>query len=192
MMNVLPPPPLSARSVTIGTTTVTIARITVAQGLKDRPVETRAAVTNELTQMVRLGVFKGIDMNALTPVERSRVIYSSIFLKMKMSPSGTFLKCKARLVAGGNRQDKTLYTNISSPTATPTAVQFVGGDAAHHGKVVASADIGTAYLNASMESTGVHVDMIIEARLASELAVIDPTLRPFLRRDGTCYVLAIE
>ena len=103
-----------------------------------------------------------------------------------------FIKCKARLVGGGNLQDKSLYDNISSPTATPAAVLFICGDAAKEGKKVASMDIGAAYLNAYMAGTGVDVDMTIDARLTNILVELDGTFKEFVRADGTVCVRLIK
>jgi hypothetical protein len=85
-----------------------------------------------------------------------------------------------------------LYTNISSPTATPTSTLFVAGDAAAHDKFVATMDIGGAYLNAPMAPTGVTVHMIIEPRLAAILADLQPSYRDYLRRDGSVAVVLIK
>ena len=45
-------------------------------------------------------------------------IMSMMFMKEKYSPSGEFEKLKARLVAGGHMQDRSVYEveNITSPT----------------------------------------------------------------------------
>jgi hypothetical protein len=179
-------------SATRAATTISVARISVSQAMKDQPTETMAAMRHELGQMLSLGVFSPVMWNSLTQAQRSSVIRSSLFIKLKYAPNGNFLKCKARLVAGGNTQDKSLYTNISSPTATPTATLFVGGDAAKHNKSVASMDIGAAYLNAPMAPTGVTVHMIIEPRLATILADIDPTYRDYLRHDNSVCVVLVR
>jgi hypothetical protein len=47
---------------------------------------------------------------------------SSMFLKAKHLPSGAFDKLKARLVAGGDQQDKSLYPNLSASSATTSSV----------------------------------------------------------------------
>lgn len=171
---------------------IQVARISVSQAMKDQPVETAAAIRHELGQMLSLGVFEPVHFDKLTDVQRKAAIRSSFFIKLKYAPSGDFIKCKGRLVAGGNTQDRTLYTNISSPTATPTATLFVAGDAAAHGKHVASMDIGGAYLNAPMAPTGVTVHMIIEPRLATVLADLQPSYRDYLRRDGSVAVVLIK
>jgi hypothetical protein len=165
-----------------------IHRISVAQAMKDQPTETDAAVRAELGQMLKLKVFQPISTENFSAERRRRIIRSSMFIKLKYTPSNVFIKCKARLVAGGDQQDKSLYSNISSPTATPSSVLFVSGDAAAKNKAVASMDIGAAYLNASMDSTGVEVDMIIEPKLARILAELDTTYAPFIRHDGSVCV----
>jgi hypothetical protein len=188
------PPPVSRLGVQTRAQSVDhqIHRLSVAQAMRERPVETDAAVRAELNQMLTLGVFTPVHTSDLSHEQRSRVIRSSIFMKLKMSPSGVFIKSKARLVAGGDRQDKSLYTNLSSPTATPASVLFVCGDAALKGKSVASMDIGAAYLNASMEGTGVQVNMVIEARCAKILAELDPKYNQYLRPDGTVCVRLLK
>jgi hypothetical protein len=40
---------------------------------------------------------------------------------------------KARLVAGGDTQDKTLYSNLSAPTAATSNLMMVAGIAASEG-----------------------------------------------------------
>ena len=64
------------------------------------------AVTVELTHCITKGVFKG-----LSPTENIRdAIHSKIFLTPKKLPSGAFDKMKARVIAGGHRQGRSLYT----------------------------------------------------------------------------------
>ena len=60
--------------------------------------------------MLKLGVFRPIHIRDLTPIQRSRIIRCSMFVKLKYTPSNVFIKCKARLEGGGNLQDKSLYT----------------------------------------------------------------------------------
>ncbi len=47
-----------------------------------------------------------------------------MFLKEKFTASGEYEKLKARLVAGGDQQDKVIYENfcLSSPTVSTTSV----------------------------------------------------------------------
>ena len=50
---------------------------------------------------------------------RRNIIPSSKFVKEKYKADGTFEKVKARLVAGGHRQDRRVYEgNTNSPTVS--------------------------------------------------------------------------
>lgn len=80
-----------------------------------------------------------------------------MFLKDKYLASGTFEKFKARLVAGGNQQDKSLYENLSSPTAALTSVFTTASITANEGRQRVVIDIGGAFLNADMAPTGIDV-----------------------------------
>jgi hypothetical protein len=54
-----------------------------------------------------------------------------MFLKRKIHPDGSFDKYKARLVAGGDMQNKDLYEDLSSPTVSTSAVFTIIAIAAH-------------------------------------------------------------
>jgi len=90
----------------------------------------------ELKQMVDKGVWHGIKVSGLSIAQRRAIIRSSMFLKDKYSASGAFDKFKARLVAGGDQQDKGLYENLSSPTAATSSVLTVAAIAASEGRNV--------------------------------------------------------
>ena len=70
----------------------------------------------------------------------------------KMTWEGTVEKVKARLVAGGDQQDKSIYTldETSSPTVSTAAVLITMAIAAHERRHVMTMDVETAYLNARM------------------------------------------
>ena len=86
-----------------------------------------------------------------------RIIPCSLFLKGKLLPDGSFDKLKARLVAGGHRQDASLYDDVSSPTVNLTTLYTVLAVAAHEGHNLTAIDIKGAYLNASLKSVEVHM-----------------------------------
>ena len=48
-----------------------------------------------------------------------------MFLKDKYDAAGDFQKLKARLVAGGDKQDKNLYEDLSSPTVSIESVFMI-------------------------------------------------------------------
>ena len=76
------------------------------------------------------GVWHGIKTSSLSKSARDAIIRCSMFLKDKWTAAGLFDKFKARLVAGGDQQDKTLYDNLSSPTAATSSVLTVAAIAA--------------------------------------------------------------
>ena len=72
------------------------------------------------------------DPTKLTQAEIKEAIFSLMFLKEKFFPDGTFDKLKARLVANGNMQDRSLYvtSSVSSPAVALTSVFMSAGIAA--------------------------------------------------------------
>ena len=74
--------------------------------------------------------------------QRRAIISSKMFLKDKYLASGASDKFKARLVAGGHLQDKTLYENLSSPTTALTSVFTTATIAAREGRQRVIIDIG--------------------------------------------------
>jgi Reverse transcriptase (RNA-dependent DNA polymerase) len=85
-----------------------------------------------------------------TKKQRSAIIRSSMFLKDKYLASGAFERFKARLVAGGNQQDKRLCEDLSSPTVATSSVLAIAAIAAAESRKVIAIDIGGAFLNADM------------------------------------------
>ena len=142
--------------------------------------------------MLKLGVFAPVRASSLTTEERLHTIRSSMFLKHKISPQGVFLKCKARLVAGGDLQDKSLYSNTSAPTATTTVILVEAGIAAVEKKDKATIDIGGAFLNADMTPTGVTVHMNIDAYLTGILVSLEPSYAQFIKPNGTITVKLVK
>ena len=62
----------------------------------------------EVTQMIQFEVWDLTKRQELSLGEVKRIIPGSLFQKEKLFSDGTFDKLKARLVAGGHRQDITL------------------------------------------------------------------------------------
>jgi hypothetical protein len=95
-------------------------------------------------------VFHPVHVHQLSPAERKSIIRSSMFYKEKFKPDGEFEKLKARLVAGGDMQDKSVFGDISSPTVSSCATFLVSGRAAVQSRIVVVVDITGVYLNAKM------------------------------------------
>jgi len=161
----------------------------VRKALKERGEEAMPVIEAELRQIDEKGVMEGVHFKNLTEDERGRVIRSSMFLKDKYTASGVFEKYKARLVAGGNQQDKMLYEDLSSPTANTSSVLTIAAIAAAQGRDTMCMDVGGAYLNASMEPTGVKVHMRLDRTMTGVLVEINPKYKRFVDNNGTLVVL---
>ena len=165
-----------------------VFNISVRAALRDRESEARPVIMAELQQMVDKRVWHGVKTSTLTRQQRRAIIRSSMFLKDKYLSSRVFEKLKARLVAGGDQQDKTLYENLSSPTVSTTIVLTVAAIAAMERRIVTVLDIGGAFLNANMDSTGIIVHMRLDRVMTAMLLQIDESYREFLEPDGTLVV----
>ena len=76
-------------------------------------------------------------MRNLTKAQKRSIIRSSIiFLKDKYFASGAFEKFKARLVAGGDQQDRTIYEDLAAPTAATANVFAMAALAVREKRVV--------------------------------------------------------
>jgi hypothetical protein len=75
-------------------------------------------------------------------VQRRRIIRSHTFFKEKYLPTGVFEKLKARFMAGGDGQDRSLYSEsqLSSKTVSTTSVFLVAALAAKEKRAVAVVD----------------------------------------------------
>lgn len=139
------------------------------------------AITEELTQMIDKGVWEPIMYEDVT--DKKSIIPSRLFLKEKFNAEGEFEKLKARLVGGGHKQDKTLYSEdeISSPTMSTKSVFILASIAAEEARQVMTGDIPGAYLNADMSG---EVCMSIPQEVSSVLVDLDQGYRKFLRTNG--------
>ena len=159
------------------------ANISVRDALRTQGDEAKRVILKELKQMLVRGVFTPVHRSVMKEHERRSTIRSSMFLKGKYHPDGTFDKLKARLVAGGDQQDKSLYTDLSSATVSTSAVFTLAAVAAHEQRHVAVVDIGGAFLNADMGQE-VPVHMRLDKTMTEFLTTLDPSYRTFADDKG--------
>ena len=162
--------------------------ISVKAAMRDYPESGTATIEKELQQMLSKEVFHAVHASGLSHAQLRSIIPCKLFVKERLDPDGVFEKLKGRLVAGGHRQDKSLYEDLSSPTAEQSSVMTVAAIAASEGRHVATCDIAGAYLNAPMSPTGVIVHMRIDSTLAAILAKLDPSYAPYLNKKGEVIV----
>ena len=149
------------------------------------------SVISEVAQMVHFDVWDICKRQHLSLEQVKRIIPCSLFLKEKLFPDGTFDKLKSRLVAGGHKQDVTLYDNVSSPTVSLTTVYVILAIAAFEGHHLVPIDIKGAYLNAKLKSVDVY--MRIPPYLAALFVSVYKEVRKrdiseFIESDGSLLV----
>ena len=171
--------------------------MTARKALKENPDEALPVIKKELETLLRLKAFHGRDYDELDHSQRKGIIRSQMNVTQKYAPSSDGNgrvkdKLKARLVGGGDCQDRSLYSraDTSSPTASTSAIMIVAQLAAAEGRHVISLDIGSAYLNARMpkDDPSKLVFMAIAPIIATILVDIDPSYKKFLRPNGSIIV----
>lgn len=162
-------------------------KLSVAKALKRNEHTAKEAILAELQQMVDKEVWEVVDKSKLTKKQLRSIIRSSLFLKDKFDASGNFVKVKGRVVAGGDKQDKSLYDDLSSPTVSHEAIMIVLAIAAAQRRKVATVDITGAYLECHMPD-GDEVLMELDATLTRFLQEIDPSIVPFKDETGRVVV----
>jgi hypothetical protein len=109
-----------------------------------------------------------------------------MFLREKYE-DGKFIKMKGRIVADGRMQDRTIYTDYSSPTAKTRSVMTCLKLAAVHSWDLLKVDVGGAFLCASIDD-GEEVFMQLDASLASMAKDWIPGVEDFIKSDGKLIV----
>jgi hypothetical protein len=101
--------------------------MTVRQAINKHGIPARQAVMEELQQLIKLQVLKFHKPDLLDPRTAKGILPSKTFVKVKFDPNGAFDKIKARLVGGGHRQKRYLYseTETSSPTISLVGLYII-------------------------------------------------------------------
>ena len=164
-----------------------VFNISVRNAMIQHPVESDKSIDAELEQILNRECFDPQHQTALSKEQLKDVIPSRVFLKEKFIPSGEFEKLKSRLIAGGHKQDRAEYEDISSPTVSSQSVFMIAALAAAEGRTVATVDITGAYLNADMPD-GYEVLMRLDKEITRRVVRIRPTFKKFVTSNGTLIV----
>lgn len=189
------PYPLGARLVNglrksnriAGRFNVQVNRIAVKRAIEKYGDLAKDAITKELQQMIDKKVFEFVLKSKLNGKQLSCIIRSSMFLKEKLDYNGLFSKLKARLVAGGDGQDKSLYIDLCSPTVSAESVMMVMAIASAEDRFAATCDVTGAFLEAEMPETD-EVIMRLDAILTTILIGLCPEAAPFVDTNGVLHV----
>ena len=96
-----------------------------------------------------------------------------------------FEKLKSRLVAGGHLQDRDVYNNGASPTASTSSVFILTAIAARQKRAATTVDFPGAFLNSDMPLTGDHVVyMRLNKQLTAALIEIDAAYNKYMNNNG--------
>ena len=165
--------------------------MTVKRAIETHGTKASESVKAELKQMIDKKVWHPVNIGDLSHDVRKNIIRSSMFLKEKFDSTGKFEKLKARLVANGNMQDKTIYSDdMSSPTSALSSVFSIAAIAAHENRTVKTLDINGAYLNADMHKTGIDVYMRLDGKMVDILCELDSAYLPYVvKSDKGNYIV---
>ena len=142
---------------------------------------------DELYQMIKKKVWKPVNCRHLSKKQIKKRLRSFMFLKEKFLATGDFERLKARLVAGGNDQDRTVYASVSSPTVSLTSIFMIAAIAARERRKVRVIDFVGAYLNAYLKE---EVLMVLDPICSAILVKVDPTYEQYLD-DKDCITVKL-
>ena len=149
------------------------------------PNEAKASALKELKEMLAREVFTPLNPKDFSKTKLKGVLKSFMFFKEKYN-LGAFDKLKARLVGNGSQQINVEAINKASPTAKLESILMAFGIAASEERYIISADIGNAYLEASMSGEEVHMELDkLQVKLLTE---ISPNLKPYVDDKGKMIV----
>ncbi|GJR42257.1 putative ribonuclease H-like domain-containing protein [Tanacetum coccineum] len=152
------------------------------------------AMQEELNEFERLKVWELIPRPDKVMVITLKWIY-----KVKLDELGGILKNKARLVAGGYRQEKGInFEESFAPVARLEAIRIFLAFSAHMNMVVYQMDVKTAFLNGNLrkkfmlkQDPRAWYDMLSSFFISQDFSKgsVDPTL--FIRKEGKELLLVI-
>lgn len=165
----------------LGNDTQVLATLSIksARKIYGKEISDKATI-DELQTCIQKDVWEYLDPTYVT----KNAIPSRMFLTPKTLPNGALDRIKGRIVAGGHKQDRSLYEEkeVSSPTVALTSVLAMAALAAREGHHVMSLDHKAAYLNADM--TGTPVEMFLSPEVAEILCGIDIKYKKYVRKDN--------
>ncbi len=141
----------------------------------------------EVANMERYGAFEPFHYRDLSNTQKTQLLRTSSFIKEKFLSTGKFDKLRARLVMGGDRQDRSMFPDLSSPTISTEAVFLISAIAAKENRHVVTADISSAYLNAPQPESS-PVFGLLDKRIAESFCRLYPRYIPFRRGDGSLII----
>ncbi len=135
------------------TNIIKVYNLSLTEAINTRGADAaKDAALKELNQLIEKGCLMPVDKLTVQKLKMDKrlILPSKLFLKDKYRPDGAFDKFKARLVAGGHRQNHDDYESTSSPTVATSSVLMVAAMSAKRGNARMTTDVPSAYPNAHM------------------------------------------
>ena len=111
-----------------------------------------SAINEELNNMLKIhDSLQPILYRDIPEEHKKNIMILIMFLKEKYSPSGEYIKMKARLVVGGNTQNPETYSSIASPTVNPITLMTIVNLAVIDDRKIATFDVPAAFLVPPMD-----------------------------------------
>ena len=147
-----------------------MTQMSLKAGLKAWGDKAGQAAYNEMKQLHFRDTFRPVHWKDLTEEQRTRILESHLFLKLKRDGS-----VKGRTVAGGNKQrDYIGKDEASSPTVSTESVMLTAAIEASENSDVASIDIPNAFIQTRVDNPKDRVYIRIRGILVDMLLKIAP------------------
>lgn len=159
---------------------ICLTQLSVKKGLKSHFDLSKKAILKEFRQLREKNVYTPINIEDLTPGQKSSIVPSLFFLKFKRDGS-----LKGRFVVDGSKQDKDGSGHISSPTVAVESIFTTAIIDAMEKRYVITIDIEGAFLHASMPN---DVFVRIRSELADFVCEISPEYATLRTKDGSLVV----
>ena len=170
---------------------IKVYNLSLAEAINTRGAEiAKDAALKELNQLIEKGCLMPVDKLTVKKLkdEKQLILPSKLFLKDKYRPDGAFDKFKARLVAGGHRQNHDDYESTSSPTVATSSVLMVAAISAKRGNARMTTDVPSAYPNAHMREDMPMVYMKLDRAVTKLIVNSHQHWSKHVLQDGSCVV----
>jgi len=144
----------------------------------------QAAIQLEIKQLIDQEVFQPIYEHEINP--NIQIIPSQMLLKEKYLPDGSLDKVKARLVAGGHKQQSIDSSQRYAPTTSFTNVLLNLNIASYKQNKISTIDIKGAYLHAQLNNV---IYMTLNKSIAKQLISLYPQFAKYLLPNGSIIVM---
>ena len=127
------------------------------------------AIIKELQSLIDMKVFEVVQYEDIPEESRNHVMPSYIIVKDKIKADGSFDKCKARCVIGGNYQIHNMYGDTTSSVINATTTTMLLKIATEYDWDVEIYDIPIAYLHVPITNEQVDLYMVFQPNIATLL-----------------------